>query len=198
MASLLIPDPALPMVPPRKRWTRQEVAYLEGQGMFDGQHYELVEGDLINKMGKKWPHSITAGRLIRWANSFFGEDMVYAEPSIDVHPADLPTSEPEPDVAILKRAGTEMNHIPRPEDIALLVEVSDTSLRFDLEVKARLYARADIAEYWVIDVVSQRLIIHREPRDGAYQSVEVFGTEASVSPLGKPEAPLAVATLFPA
>lgn len=101
-------------------------------------------------------------------------------------------------MVVLSRPATELTSNPRSEDIALLVEVSDTSLRFDLEVKARLYAPAEIAEYWVIDVTSQRLIIHREPIEGAYQSVEAFGREVSVPRLEKPEASLAAATLFPA
>jgi len=57
---------------------------------------------------------------------------------------------------------------PQPADIRLLVEISDSSLAFDLKVRARLYARAGIVEYWVFDVPARRLVVHRNPLNGSY------------------------------
>ena len=83
---------------------------------------------------------------------------------------------------------------PQAEDLALIVEVSDTTLRFDLTVKAKLYARASIQEYWTVDINGRRLIVHREPRGGTYQSVTAYSE--NVTPLAAPDSPLVVSALF--
>jgi len=77
-----------------------------------------------------------------------------------------------------------------------VVEVSDSSLGFDLTTKAALYARAGIVEYWVLDVAGRRLIVHRDPRAGRYISVAAYGEEESVAPLAALESLLRVGDLF--
>ena len=79
----------------------------------------------------------------------------------------------------------------------LVVEVSDSTLRFDLTVKAALYARAGIVEYWVLDVSGRRLIVHREPTPGGYRSVVAYSEFESIAPLASPQNKLQVAELFP-
>lgn len=75
-----------------------------------------------------------------------------------------PHSEPEPDIALLKRhVDRYVNSHPTADDVLLIIEVSDTTLRFDREVKARLYALHRIPEYWVIDLTNDRLHVHRDP-----------------------------------
>lgn len=69
-----------------------------------------------------------------------------------------------------------------------MVEVGDSTLRFDLTVKARLYGRAGIVEYWVLDVAGRRLIVHRGPAAGGYTSVAVYGESESVAALAAPGA----------
>src|SRR5215471_2642754 len=156
-----------PLVPeaPRKRWTRTEVELLENSCAFEGQHYELVGGDLINKMGKKRPHYSAVAYSGSCLRALFGEGLVLQETPIDVAPEDNPTSEPEPDVIVLTRPLKEIpgNHI-QPFDVVLVLEVSDSTLRLDLATKAGLYARASLSEYWVLDVNGARLIVHRDPQ----------------------------------
>lgn len=179
--------------PPRKVWTRDECASLEAAGLLDGRHLELIEGDLIDKMGKKWPH-VSSVTLF----SVFGGPFVIQAAPIDVAPEDNPTSEPEPDVIVLKRelASFVSGGQPRPEDLHLVVEVADTTLRFDLTTKAALYARAGIVDYWVLDVAGKRLIIHRDPQRGVYSSVLAFGQQEIVAPLAAPLAKLRVGDVF--
>lgn len=69
MATVQSPNVALPLIPPQKRWTRQEVTSIDGHGMLERRLYELVEGDLISRMGKKWPHSSTLSRLLLGGSS---------------------------------------------------------------------------------------------------------------------------------
>ena len=188
--------PVSPDRPPRKLWTRAECAALEATGLLDGQHLELIEGELINKMGKKLPHVIRLRWLMNWLQDAFGMKLVYQESPIDVAPEDNPTNEPEPDIIVLKRELTSSSTQPRPEDLHLVVEVADTTLRFDLRTKAALYARAGIAEYWVLDVTGKRLIVHRDPHDGVYSSILEYGGQESVAPLSAPHAEFRVGNAF--
>jgi len=86
---------------------------------------------------------------------------------------------------------------PQPEDLELVVEVADTSLTFDLTVKAALYARAGIVEYWVLDVSGRRLVVHRDPQDGKYRSVVAFSEHESAAPLASPDSAFRVGDAFP-
>lgn len=179
---------------PRKKWTRDECAQLSS--LFDLHQYELIDGELIKKMGKNHPHIRTLILLMEWLKSIFPARCVVQEIPIDVQPEDNPSSEPEPDVVVL--TGSVLDLIPRPKanQVRLLVEVSHSTLSFDLSAKAALYARAEIAEYWVLDVANRRLIAHRRPQAGAYQDVKVYAETESVAPLAAPHAPVTVATLF--
>ena len=136
-----------PAEPPRKRWTRQECVALETSGIWAQQHLELIEGELISKMGKKRPHTNVLIVIQAWLVRVFGEQFVNPETPIDVAPEDNPTNEPEPDLIVLSRPSREFKDNPQPSDLRLVVEISDSTLGFDRTTKARLYARARIIEY---------------------------------------------------
>lgn len=188
-----------PTIPPRKRITRADRAVLEMNGLLDQESVELIEGDLIEKMSKNWPHIHALVILQTWLVKVFGSDFVAPEASFNVAPEDNPTSEPEPDLIVLKRPTRDFlkgSAKPGPEDLHLIVEVSAATLRFDLTVKAALYARAGIAEYWVLDLNQRRLGVHRDPQLGGYQSVVWYGEKESVSPLSAPGAQFVVGSPF--
>jgi Uma2 family endonuclease len=200
MPSVLIEVPVdkVPAGPSRKRWTRAECASLEASGLLDQQHLELVEGELIDKMGKNRPH-VNASVLIQgWLNTVFGVRFVNPEAPIDVSPEDNPTNEPVPDIIVLKRDISQfVSAKPGPQDLHLVVEVADTTLRFDLTTKAVLYARAGIVEYWVLDVPGRRLIVHRQPQDGRYTTTLVYNEQETVAPLAAPHSMFKAADAFP-
>jgi Uma2 family endonuclease len=183
--------------PRRKVWTRAEVDALSSTGLFD--QLELVEGELINTMGKLPPHVLSLVLLQNWLIGIFGGLFICPESPIDVAPEDNPTNAPEPDLIVLKQ---EISHFteahPGPQDLRLLIEVSDSTLSFDLRTKATLYARAGIVEYWVLDIAGRRMFVHRDPRGGRYTSVVAYNGEESVAPLCAPESPFLVKYAFPA
>ena len=111
-----------------------------------------------------------------------------AEAPIDVSAADNAWNEPETRPHRVEREFTAFDSNPQPEDLALLVEVADSTLRYDLTVKAAIYARAGIAEYWVLDVSGRRLIAHRNPGSGVYGSVEVYSETEVIALLAAPRA----------
>jgi Uma2 family endonuclease len=173
----------------RKTWTRDECEALVQAGLIDPERYELIEGELIFKMPKRLPHTLALFLLVNWLRSVFGDAFILQEPGIDVAPEDIPTSEPEPDAIVLAIPVIELRAPSvRPSDIRLVAEVSNTTLGFDLTRKAALYARALIPEYWVLDINGRRLIVHRDPSEGRYQSAIAYAEDEAVSPLADPHA----------
>lgn len=194
--ALEIPPPPEPL---RKRWTREQCALLEASGVFEKERLELVGGELISKMGKNRPHVNAAMLMLFWLAETFGKQFVNAEAPIDVNPGDNPLNEPEPDLIVLKSEfATFVSGNPLPRDIHLIVEISDTTLNFDLSVKTALYARAGIAEYWVLDVTNRCLYSHRNPVGGSYASVTIYNEHEFVAPLAAPECGFCPAQAFPA
>jgi Uma2 family endonuclease len=201
MPTLLTQAPEMPPppAPPRKRWTREQCAPLEASGLFERERLELVDGELISKMGKNRPHVNAFRLMLVWLQRTFGDQFVDAEAPIDVNPEDNPSNEPEPDLIVLNReCAIFVSGNPQPRDIALLVEISDTTLNFDLTVKAALYARAGIVEYWVVDVTGRRLFSHRNPAAGRYTAVTIYNEHELVAPLAAPECGFRPAQALPA
>jgi Uma2 family endonuclease len=191
----------VPVDPPCKRWPRTECVALEASGLWDQQRLELVHGELISKMGRKRPHVNALVAVQAWLVRTFGEQFVNPEAPIDVAPEDNPTNEPEPDLVVLAKPSREFQDAnPRPGDLRLVVEISDStphsSHSFDLTTKAELYARAGIVEYWVVDVAAGRLVVHRDPREGLYRSVTAYGEHEAASPLASPQSEFRVADAF--
>jgi Uma2 family endonuclease len=187
---------AAPTPPPHKRWTREDCAVLESVGLLEPQRFELIEGELIQKVPKTLPHMRSVMLLMKWLAGLFGTTFVVQEPSIDVAPEDNPSSEPEPDVIVLAQSLLILSSKPRPADIRMLVEVSVSTLAFDLTTKAALYARAGIADYWVLDVRGRRMLVHRDPAEGRYRSIVAYGEDEFVAPLAAPAAHVRVADLL--
>lgn len=192
-----VPYRPVPSEPRRVRWTRPDYEALQSTSVFRGRDYELVEGELIDKTGKNMPHVMSAGGLFLLLTRIFGKGRVASEASIDVSPEDNATSKPEPDLIVLNKSWRKMgNANPGPPDIILAAEISDSTLGFDLKTKAGLYARAGIAEYWVVDVARQEIIVHRDPVQGRYADIAAYTQDETVSPLAMPDAGFCVSDVF--
>jgi Uma2 family endonuclease len=108
-----------------------------------------------------------------------------------------PRSEPRPDLLLLRpRVVSYSQELPAARDVLLAVEVADTTARFDRQVKARLYARAGISEFWLMLPVDGAVEVHREPGDGGYGTVSRHGRGGLIEPLAFPEAAFAVTDFF--
>ena len=185
MAVLLnsAPDSLAEDILPHKTWTRDELLLVETTGVFDDAHFELVEGELIDKMGKKQPHVRSTRETVLALESIFGPANVIQESPIDVSPEDNSCNEPEPDVVVLRCSFRSIKANPSPSEIALVVEVADTTIRQDLTTKARLYARAGIAEYWVLDIKNRILHVFRDARNGVFAVKFEVAETGFVSPM---------------
>lgn len=108
-----------------------------------------------------------------------------------------PDSEPQPDLMLLKpRADFYSASHPEPADVLLIVEVSDTSLRKDLDIKVPLYARHDIPEVWLVDLENRLLHLFRSPAADGYRETETLDKPGTVAPRLLPECGVDLSGLF--
>jgi Uma2 family endonuclease len=110
-------------------------------------------------------------------------------------------TDPIPDYAVIAGGARDFANT-HPTTASLIVEISDSTMFFDLTTKAELYATANIAEYWVLDLENRGLIVHRDPvpvpeNGNAYQTQMRFGPTDKVSPLALPSAIIAVSEMLP-
>jgi Uma2 family endonuclease len=153
----------------RRRFTADEYLAMGDAGILRAEdRVELIDGDIVamTPIGRR--HVAVVNRLTRFFVMRLGVAAIVQPQGalrLDV------STEPQPDLAVLRHRDDfyETGSRPAPDDILLLIEVADTSLRYDLTTKAALYASYAIAEYWVIDLNSDTVIRHQEPVDGAYQ-----------------------------
>jgi len=106
-------------------------------------------------------------------------------------------NEPEPDLVLLRpQADFYASRIPGPADIFLIIEVAESSVDYDREVKAPLYAGAGVPEYWLADLNTRQLVGYSDPADGAYRTLRHHSPGESLAPVLLPECPIAVAELL--
>lgn len=155
---------------------------------------ELLEGELIEMAPIGGPHMAVVNRLNRLLVLAVGDLGVVSVQN----PVRLPPhSEPQPDVAILKpRAGDAASAVPGPDDVLLMIEVADTTLTFDRTTKLNLYAKAGIAECWIVNLQSRCIEVYREPTAEGYSNKVDFQIGETVSPQALPAVQLAVTEIF--
>jgi len=103
---------------------------------------------------------------------------------------------PQPDVAVLERRADRYLHHPHARDILLVIEVADTTLAYDRDVKIPLYARAGIPEAWLVDLTAERIAVHRQPHAGRYSHVRSAGAGDILTPVRLPDVTLAVSDIL--
>ena len=187
--------------PTTRRWTRVEYERLVELGVFQpGERLELIDGLLVVREPQGTRHATAIRRVLAALRGVLGDAW-----QID---SQLPLaldedSEPEPDVAVVP-GDARTYRDAHPARAVLIVEVAEASYRIDHEYKASLYARAGIADYWIIDLVRDALEVHRDPEvsPGApcgwhYRSVVTLRPPAAVAPLLVPGASIPVGDLLP-
>jgi len=183
--------------PTPRRWTREEYYRMGELGFFHGQRVELIEGEIIVLSPQNWPHSSTVDRVGEVLRRILGTGF-WVRTQI---PLNLGTSDPELDVSVV--LGRREDYSDHPTTAVLIVEVSDSTLAYDRSRKASLYARAGIADYWIVNLVDKQLEVRRDPRPDpsqyyghGYASVTILVPPAVVNPLAAPQVSLAVADLL--
>lgn len=170
------------------KWSVEDYHRMIETGILVDRRLELIAGEIVEMTPEGPLHRYVTDTAADYLRSLLlGKAKIY-----EAHPITLPDSEPEPDIAIV-RLQTERYRTrhPYPEDIYWLIEISDRTLTGDLDQKKKIYARAGIFEYWVVNVKSQILKVFREPEIEDYLS-ETEYTQGIIYSLAFPNLPISV------
>jgi Uma2 family endonuclease len=173
----------------RRRFTVDDYYRMMQAGIFtEDDRLELIDGEIVEMTAIGSRHADCVNRLTRQFIQQAGERAVVSVQN----PVRLSgSSEPQPDVAVL-RPGSYASRHPGPEDILLLIEVADTTGEYDRSVKLPLYARGGVPEVWIVDLESQLVEAHTDPRDDGYQTTVTYARGHKVSPGAFPDLSLDV------
>jgi Uma2 family endonuclease len=179
--------------PRRRIWTKKEYYKLIDIGFFVDKRAELIEGDIIEFSSMKSSHAVTIGLFTNVLKEVLSENYdIRGQLPIDFGEI----NEPEPDIAVVK--GNPRDYLEsHPNTAELIVEISAATLSYDRNTKAKLYARNNIQDYWIVNLRKRCIEVYRSPKSDKYQSVTTFTELDSISTLTKPENKLKVADLLP-
>ena len=179
------------------RMTVDQYERLVQTGLLDGEHIELIDGLLVQKMGKNPPHSWTVEAL----REELADKLPPGWSSRQEQPAAIPDlNELEPDVAVVR--GTKDDYArrhPRPSDLALVIEVSDSTLEKDRGPKLVAYGRGGIPVYWIVNLIDRQLEIYSSPHSAGYRDRRIVATgeEAPLILEGKKVGSIPIAAILP-
>jgi Uma2 family endonuclease len=183
--------------PSLRRWTVQDYHRLDDAGFFrPDERVELIDGVICAMSPKRTTHTVTtrltSKALMRRVGDVAG--ICIQNPiTLDDY------SEPEPDIVVVIDPDPQayLGHHPRPEDVLLLIEIAESSLDADRNVKGPVYARAGIKDYWILNLVDGALEVRRNPTSEGYQTVTIYQPEEAVAPLAFPDLSISVSELLP-
>jgi Uma2 family endonuclease len=164
----------------------------------ENDRVELIEGWLVGKMPNNPAHTFSTERSRETIEHVLPKGyFVNAQ-----QPVTTPTSEPEPDVAVIRGAREAyLAHHPYPENVVLIIEISDSTLRYDRTTKQRLYAQAGVKVYWIVNLVERQLEVYTNPSSekGSYEVTTIYALSEHVPFIvdGQEVGQLSVQQFFP-
>ncbi|MDB9306753.1 MULTISPECIES: Uma2 family endonuclease [Cyanophyceae] len=184
-----------------KRFTIDEYHRLIELGLLtEGDRIELIRGELMQMTAKGRVHTVCSSILCRQLDRLLGDRAVIRGQD----PITLPNqSEPEPDIVIARGKDEDyLVHHPYPEDILLVIEISDSTLTYDQTKKLSLYAEAGIIDYWIVNLPARQLERYNQPYKNAqknfrYLSQQISLSHQSVSIPGFADVLLDLSRIFP-
>lgn len=177
-------------------FSREEYGRLAEHGILaPDERTELIYGRIIKRMSPMGrPHSVAVSKTAAALETAFGDGCVVEQQVSMQLGSGL---EPLSDVMVLPGTYDDYLDAPLASDVLLLVEVSDTTLRYDRGTKAAMYAADAVPDYWLLNLRARSLEVRRQPESGEYLSLDVYTEGEAVAPLAAPEAPVRVADLLP-
>jgi Uma2 family endonuclease len=193
-----VSSPAPLATPPLHRITVDEYErIIEAGALEDPSRVELIDGYMVDKMGKKAEHRWTTKEV----NKALDSRLPRGWTSQKEEPVRIPGyDEPEPDIAIIRGSDADYRHrIPTAADVALVVEVSEATLSQDRGKKRSAYAKGRIPAYWIINLVARQVEVYTRPVKGVYQTRKDFlpGQQVPVTIGGQRLRPIAVDDILP-
>lgn len=174
------------------KWSIADYHQIIESGVLDGKSVELLEGEIVTVSPESPLHTTINYSVVNYLRTLIGNLAVIRES----HPITLDNSEPEPDIAVVSIPYTKyVSRHPYSEDIYWLIEISNRTLTKDSKEKSVTYARNNIAEYWVIDLINNKLWLFTNPqKDGYLDRQEI--TKGIVNPIAFPQVNIEVAKLL--
>lgn len=176
----------------RHKFTLEDWAAMESAGILPADRdFELIDGDLVEMPSDGPGHRRYQASLLEWL-------IPVLQPAglIGVADQTMPRDRhngPRPDFYVYPRAIHERDL--KSSDVLWVIEIADSSLKLDREVKAQLYAEAGIADYWIIDIAAKAIHVHRAPSEAGYAEITTITAEETAFPLCLPELGLSLAAL---
>src|SRR5436305_8187270 len=179
----------------RRHFSIGEYDKMAAAGVFsEDDRVELIEGEIVemNPIGSR--HAACVGRLTKLLERLAGDEaIVWVQNPVQV--SDY--SEPLPDVALLKRRDdfyAQAN--PRPSDVLLIIEVADSSVEYDRDIKMPLYARAGIPEVWLVNLPKETVEIYTRPLEGEYREIRLVKRGETLSAKSIPNLTIDAGAVF--
>jgi Uma2 family endonuclease len=204
LASLL-PDSWVPSFPVRlevlsrlRRVTVRQLDQMTAAGLIaEDESVELIEGLLVTKMSRKRPHIVAGKKGLKVLSNIIPSGWhVAKEDSVVVSD----WSKPEPDLAVIRGEGADyLAHDVTAADVALVIEIAESTLSIDQTEMGRIYTSSGIPAYWIVNLVDNQLEVYTSPGPDGYRSIEILkpGQEISVVIDGREAGRIAVADLLP-
>lgn len=157
----------------RHRFNAEEYHKMAEAGVFsEDDRVELIEGEIVEMTPIGWRHVRCVSNLnMLLARYAEGRYVVSVQNPITVDEH----GEPQPDLALVREM--PVGRLPGPKEILLVVEVSETTLSYDSNVKLPLYARASIPEAWIVDLQGETVEVHTDPRPSGYTKTSRYNPE---------------------
>lgn len=174
-----------------RHWTVAEYQRLAELGVFEGERVELIRGRVVKMAAMGVGHASAVQRINKLLVLTFGE-LADVRPQLPMKVSN--ESMPEPDFLLVEPHSPDA--IEQLGHAHLALELADTSLRYDREVKARLYAQARVPEYWLLELRAARVEVFTQPRSGRYAKKRTFKRGDVLRPTRFPSVAIEVAALF--
>lgn len=169
---------------PRRQFTVEEYYRMAETGILaPDERVELIEGEIIEMSPIGPRHADCVDRIAEIIREKLGRT-IYLRSQNPIRLSNY--TEPEPDITIAKRADYSARH-PQGDDIYLTIEVSDSTLEKDRTLKQKIYANANIPEFWIVNLPEDVIEAYRNPAGDVYQEVRRFSREDNISPSQLPD-----------
>jgi hypothetical protein len=179
----------------RRRFTVDDYHLMAQAGVLkEDDRVELIEGEIVEMSPIGSRHAACVKRLNRFLSQQVGQHaLIGAQDPVYLGEH----SEPQPDIALLRlRDDFYATAHPGPADVLLLIEVADTSIEYDREVKVPLYARAGIVEVWLVNVAAENIEVYRGVAPEGYRQVRVLHQEERLAPEALPNLELSAGEIL--
>ncbi|MEO1430531.1 MAG: Uma2 family endonuclease [Cyanobacteria bacterium J06633_8] len=163
----------------RRKFSVEQFHKMAESGILnEDDRVELIRGEIIEMAAIGTKHAACVRRLNNVLPKKLGDRAIISVQN----PVGLDdSSEPQPDVVLLKpREDFYASAHPQPKDVFLIIEVADSTIKYDREVKIPLYAEEGVVEVWLVDINSECVEVYREPANGVYQKVDKFNRGKSL------------------